>query len=409
MDRRSVDGPLIRYVAGALGKFPKCDTMEVDYGPWNDPRTVLHLRRFHLQRDPDYSPTPARTTQNQSKKVLPDVVTASHSDEKDTLIRSPTRSGSNSESNSVAGSGSGSATSSSAHEAVASFDEPSSSNGIHISQNDQPDPIEGEPNRWFVEGQWQIYRDTKMKNGKEKMARTITEERRVLTGSLYTMPDIHHLFQRHKCEWMAHDPSTYSEEIVREFNASYATTLRGRIHKNAKAATQDPLTSTMDDANVAEPHRGPRVDVPMGQDLIHTVEHMQGDGPPTTIPPDEHPTSSSQMASQAPSSSGATPLSRTTMIPLARVQKLEGQMATLLHHIKPGMRKLIDESEERVEKRMEAKTDQQVQAVHKRLDAFELRVLERPAPTTDMSFFRTELASLRADVDTILATPAVEP
>ena len=84
-------------------------------------------------------------------------------------------------------------------------------------------------------------------------------------------------------------------------------------------------------------------------------------------------------------------------------------MATLVHHIKPWMRKLNAESEERVGKRMEAKTDQKVQAVHKRLDAFELRVLERPALTTDMSSFRTELASLRADVDAILATPAVEP
>uniref|UniRef100_M1DNY3 Integrase core domain containing protein n=1 Tax=Solanum tuberosum TaxID=4113 RepID=M1DNY3_SOLTU len=57
---------------------------------------------------------------------------------------------------------------------------------------------------------------------------------------------------------------------------------------------------------------------------------------------------------------------------------------------------------------MEAKTDHKVQAVHKRLDAFELKVLERPTRTTDMSSFRTELASLRADVDTILATPALE-
>uniref|UniRef100_M1DE30 Integrase core domain containing protein n=1 Tax=Solanum tuberosum TaxID=4113 RepID=M1DE30_SOLTU len=164
-----------------------------------------------------------------------------------------------------------------------------------------------------------------------------------------------------------------------------------------------------DDTNVAAPRRGPRVDVPMGEDLIHTMGQMQGDGPPTTAPSNEHPTFSSQTASQVPSSSRATLLSGMTMIPLARGQKLEGQMATLLHQIKPWMRNLIVESEVRVEKRMEAKTDQKVQAVHKRLDAFELRVLERPAPTTDMSSFRTELSSLRADVDAILATPAVKP
>uniref|UniRef100_M1DTE1 Integrase core domain containing protein n=1 Tax=Solanum tuberosum TaxID=4113 RepID=M1DTE1_SOLTU len=58
---------------------------------------------------------------------------------------------------------------------------------------------------------------------------------------------------------------------------------------------------------------------------------------------------------------------------------------------------------------MEAKTAQKIQVVHKWLDAFELRVLERPAPITDMSSFRTELASLWADVDAILATPTFKP
>ncbi|KAG5615476.1 hypothetical protein H5410_015300 [Solanum commersonii] len=80
---------------------------------------------------------------------------------------------------------------------------------------------------WCIKGQWQIYRDAKMKNAKEKMAHTITEKRRVLTKSLHTMPDIHQLFQRHKCEWMARDPGTYSKEIVWEFYASYVATLRG--------------------------------------------------------------------------------------------------------------------------------------------------------------------------------------
>ncbi|KAG5580774.1 hypothetical protein H5410_051401 [Solanum commersonii] len=304
------------------------------------------------------------------------------------------------------------------------------------------------------------------------MARIIMEEHRVLTRSFHIIPDILQLFQRHKCEWMAHDPGTYSEEIVREFYASYAATLRGRIHKNTKATTQDLLTSTMvRGVSVDLSHttisrflmaltltthgRTPPLNLTIGgtlcgqepsnemrikgrqlcdgylsiwlwmerernglsptmADNIVTWDRTVmvaalGDGPPTTTPPDEHPASSSQTASQAPSSSRATPLSGTTMLPLARVQKLEGQMATLLHHIKPWMRKLIAESEEKVEKRIEEKTNQKVQAVHKRLDAFELRVLERPAPTTDMSSFWTELASLRADVDTILATPVVEP
>uniref|UniRef100_M1DR80 Integrase core domain containing protein n=1 Tax=Solanum tuberosum TaxID=4113 RepID=M1DR80_SOLTU len=45
------------------------------------------------------------------------------------------------------------------------------------------------------------------------MARLITEERRVLTGSLHTVPDIHRLFNFHKCDWMARDPGTYREEM----------------------------------------------------------------------------------------------------------------------------------------------------------------------------------------------------
>ncbi|KAG5615474.1 hypothetical protein H5410_015298 [Solanum commersonii] len=53
------------------------------------------------------------------------------------------------------------------------------------------------------------------------------------------------LFNLHKCDWMARDPGTYSEEIMREFYASYAATLYGSISKKLKPLAQDPLTSTM--------------------------------------------------------------------------------------------------------------------------------------------------------------------
>uniref|UniRef100_M1DN92 Integrase core domain containing protein n=1 Tax=Solanum tuberosum TaxID=4113 RepID=M1DN92_SOLTU len=56
-----------------------------------------------------------------------------------------------------------------------------------------------------------------------------------------------------------------------------------------------------------------------------------------------------------------------------------------------------------------AASSDEVQIVNKLIDAFELRVLKRLVPTTDLSSFRTELASLRADVDGILATPTIEP
>jgi len=49
--------------------------------------------------------------------------------------------------------------------------------------------------------------------------------------------------------------------------------------------------------------------------------------------------------------------------------------------------------------------DHKVQVVHQRLDAFELNVLERPAPTTDVSASWMELTSLRADLNTLLVPP----
>ncbi|KAG5580891.1 hypothetical protein H5410_051518 [Solanum commersonii] len=84
-----------------------------------------------------------------------------------------------------------------------------------------------------------------MVNDKQKMARLITEECRVLTGSLHTVPDIDRLFNLHKCDWMARDPRTYSKEIVRVFYASYAATLRSSISKRSKPLAQALLTSTL--------------------------------------------------------------------------------------------------------------------------------------------------------------------
>uniref|UniRef100_M1DYT2 Integrase core domain containing protein n=1 Tax=Solanum tuberosum TaxID=4113 RepID=M1DYT2_SOLTU len=165
--------------------------------------------------------------------VVTDVVTVSQSDEENTLIESLTSSSSGSKFGSTSGSESASAsgsepahasgfgyrsaTGSGSHEKDASFDEATSSEAVLAPRNNNPTPVAGEPNKWCVEGQWQIYRDTKMLNEKEKMARLITEERRVLTGSLHTVPEIHRLFNLHK--WS--------------------------ISKRAKPTEQDSLTSTI--------------------------------------------------------------------------------------------------------------------------------------------------------------------
>ena len=73
------------------------------------------------------------------------------------------------------------------------------------------------------------------------MTRKLTLEQRVLTGSLPTMPEIHNLFTRYRLEWTARPLGRYSEEMVREFCASYVATLRSQIDRRALPAKQAPL------------------------------------------------------------------------------------------------------------------------------------------------------------------------
>ena len=85
----------------------------------------------------------------------------------------------------------------------------------------------------------------------------------------------------------------------------------------------------------------------------------------------------------APRSSRSAPFP--ALVPLARVQKLEAQMATLLHHIQPWMQRSIAEAEECLERKMVYHTERKIVEVHQRLDAFELQVLARRAPQVDVS------------------------
>ena len=66
------------------------------------------------------------------------------------------------------------------------------------------------------------------------------------------------------------------------------------------------------------------------------------------------------------------------------------------------MQKSIVEAEERLERRMVQHTERKIAEVYQRLDAFELRVLARPAPPVDVSTLQAAVDSLRADIDTIL-------
>ena len=54
------------------------------------------------------------------------------------------------------------------------------------------------------------------------------------------MPEIHNLFSKHRLEWTASPLGRYSEEMVREFFASYVATLRSQIDRRAAPAKQAP-------------------------------------------------------------------------------------------------------------------------------------------------------------------------
>ena len=84
-------------------------------------------------------------------------------------------------------------------------------------------------------------------------------------------------------------------------------------------------------------------------------------------------------------------------------------MATLLHHIHLWMQKSITESEAHLERKMQQFTERKIAEVNQRLDAFELRVLARPAPLVDVSTLQAAVDSLRADIDTILEVRVPEP
>ena len=55
------------------------------------------------------------------------------------------------------------------------------------------------------------------------------------------MPEIHNLFTSHRLNWTARRLGRYSEEMVREFYASYVATLRSYIDRRASPTKQAPL------------------------------------------------------------------------------------------------------------------------------------------------------------------------
>ena len=154
-----------------------------------------------------------------------------------------------------------------------------------------------------------------------------------------------------------------------------------------------------DEASQMASRRGPHLELPpLADDLANTV--AQARTATQAASTDTTPVKSIPSSSTAPSSSHTTPLP--ALVPHARVQKLETQMAKLMHHIQLWMHMSITESEERLEQKMVQYTERKIVEVNQRLDAFELRVLVRPSPPVDVSTLQAAVDSLRVDIDTIL-------
>nr|ABI34335.1 Integrase core domain containing protein [Solanum demissum] len=326
------------------------------------------------------SPTTPQTTRKQSRQVVPDVVTASLSDEEDTLIDSPARSASGSESASTSGSASGS----SSHGRTASSDEASRAGDIPIPPRTDPAPI---------------YRDAQIIADKERMARLVTDERR---GVL----------------------------------ASYAATLRGSIDRRAKPAARAPFIATLvrglsvdisedtirseergipeecravgESIKLVGPSLGYRRVSPIQADNVLTwdravmvaalVAGFERDFTRMIIAKINERTFKATNTMDIGLIRHESNVTAPRREPQVEVPPLEADLL-----IRPWMQRDIDKSATRVEKQMEQMMDRKVQAVHQHLAAFELCVLERPAPTTDVFAFQMELGSIQADLDTLLA------
>ena len=98
--------------------------------------------------------------------------------------------------------------------ASASSDEADSSKSTPGSPAHALTPATDQPNRWCVDGQFQVYSNAMFLIDKGVMTQTLTLERRVLTGSLPTMPEIHNIFTRHRLEWTARSLGRHSDSLI---------------------------------------------------------------------------------------------------------------------------------------------------------------------------------------------------
>uniref|UniRef100_M1DCH5 Integrase core domain containing protein n=1 Tax=Solanum tuberosum TaxID=4113 RepID=M1DCH5_SOLTU len=280
-DRRSVYRPydgtqkLVTYSKQGKSKFvaPSFRLIDEDTDTEKDPAYVPPNTKT--------SPTAPRATRGTFQKVIPDVVIVSQSDEKHTLIGSPIGAASSAANGSTSSSKSTHA---------------SSSESSHVSRSESAHAL-----------------------GSSAKSATGSSQNEQATSS---------------------DEATSSESvpIPRNENPTPVTGDPNRRDSGVPIWHCDRLihpTGTLDiglirdEANVVAPRRGPQVEVPpLGADLADTVGQAHGSDPIIPDNTDTIPASSSQAASRAPSSSQSTPPLGVVVVPLARVQKLEAQMAT---------------------------------------------------------------------------------
>lgn len=82
-------------------------------------------------------------------------------------------------------------------------------------------------------------------NDQQNFRWPITEEPQVLTVGLEAVLEIHDLFIRHRCEWMAKPFCSYSLMMIWEFYASYVATIKKKALSKAKELEKPSLLTTL--------------------------------------------------------------------------------------------------------------------------------------------------------------------
>ncbi|TMW84050.1 hypothetical protein EJD97_000138 [Solanum chilense] len=251
--------------------------------------------------------------------------------------------------------------------------------------------ITDQPNRWCVNGQYQVYSDAKNLNDKGIMTRPLTLEQRadypakqdpleqVLVRRIQvdmSLPSIRRYLYDENVD-ANRTPLTaefdYRWQIVKGGQFLHETSLRETTKRwmalylsiNAEgdaAIAFPPQPDLHEEVFVAVMHkRAFKVTTAYPfPSMIFSLCRSAAQGRTAT----QAASTNTILVGSIPGSSTALSSYRSTpfpaLVPLARVQKLEAQIAKLLHHIKPLMQNSIAEEEERLERRFVQHTERNI-------------------------------------------------